>query len=190
STARPRNGRLDRLVRAMTLEEKVGQLFVTFVYGESAETTDPVDVAANRAAYGVDDAAQLIRRYHVGGVAYFAWSHNVRDPRQIAELSNGLQRAAMAQRLPIPLLINIDQEGGLVARVGPPATQLPGNMALGAGRRVADARRAATITGRELHAMGITGDYAPDADVNVNPANPVIGVRSFGADPTLAASMA
>jgi beta-N-acetylhexosaminidase len=189
SQARGPDARLVRLVQAMTLEEKVGQLFVTFAYGDRADTTDPADVAANRALYGVDNAAQLVRRYHVGGVIYFVWSNNVRDPRQIAGLSNGIQRAGLAQRLPLPLLISIDQEGGLVARIGPPATQFPGNMALGAGRRTADALRAAAIAGRELRALGITGDYAPVADVNVNPANPVIGVRSFGADPGLVSRM-
>jgi len=62
-------------------------------------------------------------------------------------------------------------------------------MALGAGRSTADAQRAAAITGRELRAMGVNMNNAPDADVNVNPANPVIGVRSFGADPTLVSNM-
>ena len=59
------------------------------------------------------------------------------------------------------------------------ATQFPGNMALGAARDPQLARRAAEITGRELKAMGINQDLAPVADVNVNPQNPVIGVRSF-----------
>ncbi|MFD0854430.1 glycoside hydrolase family 3 protein, partial [Actinomadura adrarensis] len=62
-------------------------------------------------------------------------------------------------------------------------------MALAAGRRTGDARTLARITGRELRAIGINQDYAPDADVNVNPGNPVIGVRSFGSDPGLVSDM-
>jgi beta-N-acetylhexosaminidase len=187
--ARTTDADVQRLVASMTLEEKVGQLFVTHVYGDRSDTTAPADVAANRAAYGVDNAEQVVERYHVGGTVYFTWSNNVRDPQQIARLSNGIQRAAMRQRVPVPLLVNIDQEGGLVARIGPPATQFPGNMALGAGRRPDDASRAAEITGTELRAMGINGDYAPVADVNVNAANPVIGVRSFSEDPGLVSDM-
>ena len=177
------------MLSQMTLEEKVGQLFVTYAYGQTADTSNPSDVAANRAAYGVDNAAQLIERYHVGGIIYFAWSNNVANPPQIARLSNGIQQAAAAQRVPVPMMISTDQEQGLVVRVGPPATQFPGNMALGAGRSLLDATTAASITGSELRAMGITQDLAPVADVNVNPANPVIGVRSFSSDPGLAARL-
>jgi beta-N-acetylhexosaminidase len=163
----------------MTLERKVGQLFVTYAYGDRAVAPDPVDVAANRAAHGVDDAATLVRRYHLGGVIYFRWSRNLADPAQIAALSNGLQRSAT-----IPLLVGTDQEHGSVTRIGAPATVLPGNMALGAGPQAeADTRAAADIAGRELRAMGVNQTYAPDADVNTEPANPVIGVRSFGSDP-------
>lgn len=66
---------------------------------------------------------------------------------------------------------------------------MPGAMALGAGGSSSDARRAGKIAGTELAAIGINQNYAPDADVNVNPANPVIGVRSFGADPQAVAAM-
>jgi beta-N-acetylhexosaminidase len=182
--------RVQGLLHQMTLEEKVGQLFITYAYGETADTTNPADVAANRQAWGVDNAKQLIDKYHLGGIIYYAWSNNVNNPRQIAGLSNGIQRAEAGQRLPIPALIATDQEGGIVARVGPPATQFPGNMALGAGRSTDDANQAASITGQELKALGINQDYAPVSDVNVNAQNPVIGVRSFGSDPGLVAGMA
>jgi beta-N-acetylhexosaminidase len=174
----------------MTLPEKVGQLFVTYAYGSSAGTTTPSDVAANQAAYGVSTPAEVVQKYHLGGVIYFNWSNNANEPHQIAELSNGLQRAAAAERTHIPLLISTDQEQGIVARVGPPATQFPGNMALGAGRSTDNAYTAASITGQELRAIGINEDFAPVSDVNVNARNPVIGVRSFGSDPSLVAGMA
>ncbi|MBQ0983566.1 glycoside hydrolase family 3 C-terminal domain-containing protein [Streptomyces sp. F63] len=181
--------RLRRLISGMSLREKVGQLFVMRVHGHSATDPDPADAAANRKEIGVSTAAELISEYHVGGIIYFAWAHNVRDPHQIARLSNGIQRAGLAQPTPVPLLISTDQEHGLVARVGAPATLLPGAMALGADGSREDARKAAFISGSELAAMGIRQDYAPVADVNVNPANPVIGVRSFGADPEAVARL-
>ncbi|KAB2349153.1 glycoside hydrolase family 3 protein [Actinomadura rudentiformis] len=187
---RGKDRRLLRLIRSMTLEEKAAQLFVLQVYGKSADTTDPADVARNRRLYGLDNAAQLIARYKPGGIIYYsADPPNVTDPQQLAAFSNGIQRAAMATPIPIPATIATDQEGGIVARVQPPATQSPGSMALAAGRRTGDARAMARITGRELRAIGINQDYAPDADVNVNPANPVIGVRSFGSDPALVSRM-
>jgi beta-N-acetylhexosaminidase len=167
-------------VAAMSLEEKVGQLFVTYAFGQSAGELD----ARNRSTYGVDTPAQVVRKYHLGGAIYFAWSNNVNSPPQIAGLSSGLQRAALGDT-GIPLLVATDQEGGIVARVGPPATQFPGNMALGAARKAEHALQAASITARELRTVGINQDYAPVADVNVNPRNPVIGVRSFGEQPAL-----
>ncbi|MBA2698984.1 MAG: hypothetical protein H0U61_09475 [Nocardioidaceae bacterium] len=171
----------------MTLREKVGQLFMTYAYGDTATTTAPADVAANQKAYGVDNASQLIDRYKLGGVIYFAWSNNVNNTEQIARLSNGIQDAALRQPRKIPSLISTDQEGGVVFRV--PATELPGNMALGAGRSPQDAQTAAVIGGSELKAVGVNWNFAPVADVNVNPANPVIGVRSFSEDPRLTADL-
>ncbi|GAA2478525.1 glycoside hydrolase family 3 protein [Streptomyces gobitricini] len=181
--------RLERLISRMSLEEKVGQLFVMRVYGHSATHPDQADVDANLKEIGVRTAAELIAKYHVGGIIYFSWARNTRDPHQIADLSNGIQRAALDRSTPVPLLISIDQEHGIVARIGEPATLMPGAMALGAGGSRSDARRAAHVAGTELAALGIRQNYAPVADVNVNPANPVIGVRSFGADPRAVAGM-
>ncbi|MFI6941879.1 glycoside hydrolase family 3 protein [Streptomyces sp. NPDC050418] len=180
---------LRRIIARMSLEEKVGQLFVSRVYGESATDPAQADIDLNLAQLGVRSAAELIEKYHVGGIIYFVWAHNVREPHQIADLSNGLQDAALGQDTPIPLLISTDQEHGIVCRVGKPATLMPGAMALGANGSRSDARRAARIAGRELAAVGIRQNYAPVADVNVNPGNIVIGVRSFGADPEAVAGL-
>jgi beta-N-acetylhexosaminidase len=178
-------------VRRMTLEDKVGQLFVANVYGESADTTNPADVAANRTMYGpeISNAEDLVDRYRLGGIIYFRWTGNVNEPRQIAHLSNGIQKAALAQPAGIPMLISTDQEQGVVSRVWAPATEFPGNMALGATRRPADAFAAANVTASELEALGINQNFAPVADVNVNPLNPVIGVRSFGESPELVSEL-
>ncbi|MEV4348197.1 glycoside hydrolase family 3 N-terminal domain-containing protein [Actinoplanes sp. NPDC049596] len=165
----------------MTLPEKVGQLFTTYAYGSEATTASP----ENRRLYGVDTPAEVVAKYHLGGVIYFAWTNSLQNPRQIATLSNGLQAAATG----VPLSISTDQEHGVVTRMPAPATQFPGGMALGAGRNPADAYRTGQVTGAELRAVGITQAWAPDADVNVNPANPVIGVRSYSSDPKLAATL-
>ncbi|MEH0934502.1 glycoside hydrolase family 3 protein [Micromonospora psammae] len=185
------HGWVTSTLRHMSLEQKVGQLFATYVYGGDATEPTAADRAANRAAFGVETPAEVIDRYHLGGVCYFSWSHNLDDPRQIATLSNGLQRAALGDGAKgrAPLLISTDQEQGVVLRMPAPAAQFPGAMALGAARSPGAARTAAEVTGRELRAVGIHQPYAPIADVNIDPGNPVIGVRSFGADPTLVADL-
>ncbi|MFD7835209.1 glycoside hydrolase family 3 protein [Streptomyces sp. NPDC059761] len=204
----PDRAALRRVVAGMSLAEKIGQLFVSRAYGHSATDPDPADAEQNLKLFGVRTAAELVSRYHLGGIIYFSSAHNTRGPQQIAELSAALQRAAAGTGSGIPLLLSTDQEHGAVARIGKPATLLPGAMALGArhgagatgsgtggtdtgsdSAAAADARRAARIAGAELAAMGIRQDYAPVADVNVNPANPVIGVRSFGSDPQAVAAL-
>lgn len=182
----PRPG---ELLSRMTLEEKVGQVFVSRVFGHSATAPDQADIDANLRELGVRTAAELLVRYRLGGIVYFTWAHNTRDPRQIADLSNGIQRASLQQPRGLPVLISTDQEHGAVCRVGSPATLFPGAMAIGAGGSRADARTLGRLAGRELRAMGIRQNYSPVADVNVDPANPVIGVRSFGADPDAVAAM-
>jgi beta-N-acetylhexosaminidase len=161
-----------KIVAGMSTEEKVGQLFVTRVIGTKAGA----------------GTAEAIRKYHLGGVIYFP--ENLKSPAQIADLSNGLQDAARGSGGKVPLLIATDQEGGLVARLDGIITDFPGNMPLGATRSTKDARDAARVTATELRALGLNFDYAPDSDVNINPANPVIGIRSFGADPGLVSRLA
>nr|WP_235022865.1 glycoside hydrolase family 3 protein [Amycolatopsis alkalitolerans] len=175
------------VLRGMSLAEKVGQLFVMDVWGESANEPD----CGNQAKYGVDTAAEVVERYHPGGVIYFnnSGTDNVDDPAQVANLSNGLQRAALSSGAHLPLIVATDQEGGRVTRIAAPATEYPSSMAVGAGRSAGDASRLASINSHELRAMGINQDFAPDADVNSNPLNPVIGSRSFSGDPALAGEM-
>ncbi|GAA3828065.1 glycoside hydrolase family 3 protein [Amycolatopsis tucumanensis] len=181
------DGWAEQTLRKMSLEEKVGQLFVADVWGKSAGQADE----GNRKKYGVDTAAEVVQRYHPGGVIYFnnSGTDNVDDPAQVARFSNGLQQAALSSGAKVPLIVSTDQEGGRVTRIAAPATEFPSSMAIGAGRSAADARTLATVNGHELRAMGINQDFAPDADVNSNPLNPVIGSRSFSADPALAGEL-
>nr|WP_166639930.1 glycoside hydrolase family 3 protein [Amycolatopsis sp. SID8362] len=171
-------------LRGLSLEEKVGQLFITWVNGKTADEVNP----KNQTDFGVDTPAEVVRKYHLGGVIYFNndTRDNFDDPVQVAKLSNGLQKAAITSGAHIPLQIAADQEGGTVTRMGAPATEFPNAMAISAGRDTGRATQAATILGNELRAVGINQDFAPDSDVNSNPANPVIGVRSFSGQPGLA----
>src|SRR4051794_5735533 len=176
---------VERTLAHMTLREKVGQLFVINGYGQSVQDPNPQMVAYNKQYYGVSTIKQLIRKYQPGGVIYFNWTNNLQSPQQIVGLSNGIQQASK-----VPLLISTDQEQGEVLRIGPPATVLPGNMALGATQTPGLARQAALITGEELRAMGINVDDAPVVDVNVNPLNEADGIRSFGDRPPIVSAFA
>lgn len=126
---------------------------------------------------------RLIERHHLGGVILF--EKNVESPRQAAALCAALQDLARRAGSP-PLLIAVDQEGGPVERL---PLRLPGAMALGATRSAALARAAGRAAGRALRAVGCTVDFAPVLDVNSNPANPIIGIRSFGEEPALVAEL-
>ncbi|ADB35085.1 glycoside hydrolase family 3 domain protein [Kribbella flavida DSM 17836] len=172
-------------MKGMSLEEKIGQMFVLFGYGPDAHKPDQ----RNTNLYGVATPAEVVAKYKPGGWIYFNARDNVQNPTQLATYSNQLQTVATSTGIRVPMTIATDQEQGVVVRIGPPATQFGGNMAHGAARSTADARTAAGITGRELKAMGIRQDYAPVADVNVNALNPVIGVRSFSSDPQLVSDL-
>src|SRR3954451_11205728 len=172
---------LSRLIAGMSLPTKIGQMFVSYVYGASATTANAADVAANHTAFGadVDNGAAAVTKYHLGGVIYFSWSNNLSNPAQIADLSHGLQQAAMANG-GIPLQISTDQEGGVVNRIGAPLAVSPGNMAIGATFNPVDDYQAAKVSGTELRALGINVVDAPVVDVNTNPRNAADGARSFG----------
>lgn len=174
---------IHRTLAEMTIEEKVGQLFVINGFGTGVHDKDPHMVKLNRQFYGVPDIAALIRKFKPGGIIYFDWSNKLEDPGKIQGLSNGIQHVARQGGAGVPLLISTDQEEGEVTRIGAPATVFPGNMALGATRSLGLTRQAARITGEELRAMGINVDNAPVVDTNSNPLNEADGVRSFGGRP-------
>jgi|GEM_PF-69561 len=154
------------MISRMTLEEKVGQMFMV----DFRQWNDKNVVEIN------PEIERVIKKYQPGGVILF--KENVVNTEQTVRLVDNLQRASGN----IPLLVAIDQEGGLVARIEY-GTMMPGNMALGAISSTKDAMLAGKITGQELKALGINVNLAPVVDVNINPDNPVIGVRSFGSDP-------
>jgi beta-N-acetylhexosaminidase len=123
----------------------------------------------------------LIQNQYVGNIIFFV--RNIQSPEQVSQLTHTLQRAARDAGHRYPLFIAVDQENGMVQRLGQGVPSFPGNMALGAVDDEELVHQIALATGQNLRALGINVNYAPDVDVNNNPANPVIGVRSFGEDP-------
>lgn len=130
------------------------------------------------------DLAKLLTDYQIGGVILFA--ENVQQPEQIIQLTAQLQAVAKAQGNDLPMFIGIDQEGGRVARLPrQQSTSFSGNMAIGATYAEHGTNYASTVgevLAKELLSLGINVNFAPTIDVNVNPLNPVINVRSFGED--------
>ncbi len=149
-------------VKQLTLEQKVGQLIIAHFNGEIAN----------------EDAKTLIQEVGVGGIIYYEWANGLHSPNQVRKLSTSLQQLAQ-----IPLFIAVDQEGGVVNRLNQGFTVFPGNWALGVAGDAKLAEACAYAMGIELSAVGINVNCAPVIDVNCNPANPVIGVRSFGSTP-------
>jgi len=134
---------------------------------------------------GADGPPDWLRRQlaaGLGGVALFA--RNVGSPAQVAALTQALRTEAGG-----PLLVAIDEEGGDVTRLeAATGSSYPGNLALGVVGDVALTRAVGAAIGADLAATGINLNLAPVADVNSNPENPVIGVRSFGSDPARVAA--
>ncbi|MED4957565.1 glycoside hydrolase family 3 N-terminal domain-containing protein, partial [Paenibacillus macerans] len=154
---------------ALTLEQKVGQLFICGFHGVTPD----------------EHIRTMIRQYHIGGVVYFR--RNIESAAQLAGLSRCLQ-AINREASQVPLFISIDQEGGMVARLDHEGmSRIPGNMALGAANDPKLTEQVAALAAKEMALLGINFNFAPCVDVNHNPANPVIGVRSFGEDPQLVA---
>jgi beta-N-acetylhexosaminidase len=125
-------------------------------------------------------SARRICEHGVAGVTLFR-VHNVVDPPQIRRLTAAIQEARPAGDP--PLLVAADQEGGQLVGLGEGTTPFAGAMALGATGDEGLAERVAGATARELRALGVNVDYAPVCDVANNPANPALGIRSFGDDP-------
>src|ERR1035437_9790087 len=161
----------EKALRNLTVEEKIGQVFmiwcrVSFLNVESAEYLQWLEA---------------MQKYHVGS---FAMSVHVdgpfllrTEPFEAAELLNRLQKESK-----LPLLIAADFERGVSMRLMG-TTNFPHAMAFGADGRLEDAETFGRITAQESRAIGVHWNFFPDADVNSNPANPIINTRSFGEDP-------
>ncbi len=181
---------IEAMLNAMTLEEKVGQMmFVSFrVWKETPEAGSDGNTTVENAEEEIpavnitelnDEIRQCLHDYHFGGTLLFA--ENCRDAEQVLRLVADLQSENQVGG-GLPLLVAVDQEGGVVTRLGFGTSGI-GNMALAATGDPESARAMSAIHGTELSLLGINADFAPVMDVNNNPNNPVIGVRSFSDDP-------
>ena len=129
-----------------------------------------------------DAMAERLRTAPAAGITLFRY-HNVETPAQLRELTDAAQRAAVSGGHGGPLLVSADQEGGQLVSLGDGSTPFPGSMALGATGDPQLAERVGAAIGAEALAMGVNVVYAPCADLATNPANPHLGIRSFGDDP-------
>jgi beta-N-acetylhexosaminidase len=159
---------IDQALKQMTMEEKVGQMLMP-----DFRKWNNVDVTEMK-----PEIAQLVKDYHLGGVILFR--ENTVTAGQTTKLVSAYQDASEKYGM----LISIDQEGGIVTRLQT-GTDFPGNMAIGASRSEEVAEKVGKAIGEELDALGINMNFGPVLDVNLNPDNPVIGVRSFGENPEL-----
>ncbi len=133
-----------------------------------------------------EELKDLIREFKIGNVILF--SRNVESAQQLRRLCAEIQ-AFIMEITGFPAFIVIDQEGGIVSRLPDDAVTVPSAMTVAATNDQDCARIAAEITIRQLRGLGVNFNMAPVLDVNTNPANPVIGVRSFGDDPRKAAEL-
>lgn len=176
-------------LESMTLEEKVGQLFmVTPGTLGLPQIKAPMEALSQEQLTQMENAIrEIFAKYPVGGIVQFA--ADLYSPEQITAYNALLQRAAE-----IPLFLGIDEEGGTVARLANhsafdlPQYQSAG--AVGASGNPEDALEMGQTIGAYLGEYGFNMDFAPVADVNTNPNNPVIGNRSFSSDCNVAGQMA
>ena len=155
------------LLKNMTDDEKIGQLFMIGIKGGEC---DP-------------DAVDMVKNHGAGGIILFA--RNITGGDQVKKLITDLKSHSK-----YPLAVSIDQEGGLVLRLTTGATVMPGNMAIAAcpeNLRDEVCETWGRIEGGELRNLGFTLNLAPVLDINNNPQNPGIGARSFSDRPELCA---
>lgn len=157
---------IDKAVEAMTLEEKAGQMMMPEYRTGGGENVTKMTPGMKKE----------IEEHLLGGTILF--NENVETTEQTVDLVQDYKETADK----FGMLVTIDQEGGIVTRLQD-GTDLPGNMAIGAVDSDELARQAGSVIGAELASLGINMNLAPVMDVNNNPDNPVIGVRSFGENP-------
>ncbi|SDN60445.1 beta-N-acetylhexosaminidase [Paenibacillus sp. yr247] len=154
--------------RAMTLEEKLGQMIITGIDEYSMNV----------------HARELIETYHVGGIILY--KPNVKNTSQLVGLVNELKETNAVNKL--PLWLGVDEEGGRVTRLPDEITKTPTSKEVGKTGSTKLAYNIGHLLGKELNAYGLNMDFAPDLDVNSNPNNPVIGDRSFGSNASIVSS--
>ena len=177
----PQASRIDEILAGLPLKERIAQMIMPCF-----RTWNGVDVTELN-----EELAVALRSHQYGGVLLYG--SNVKGAEQTARLISALQQnnAQIADVAHVPYLLPVDEEGGIVTRLSM-GTRMNGSMAVGAtgGEALANAISTGGVIGSELSALGFNADFAPDADVNSNPLNPVIGTRSFSDDPAKVAELA
>ncbi len=161
----------EKTLHKLSTEEKVGQLFMVWVRAEFLNVNNPQYLQLR----------DTMNKYHIGSFAMTVrWDPPFlyrNEPYEAAVLLNRLQRDSK-----LPLLIAADFERGASMRLHG-TTEFPYAMAFGATANLDYAEAFGRITAQEARAIGVHWNFFPDADVNSNPANPIINTRSFGEDP-------
>ena len=158
----------EQLLDSLSLRDRIAQLVMPWIAGSYASFDDAALVRAE----------QWVDSLHVGGIIV-----SIGSPLDVAAKINHLQKASR-----LPLLIASDLEAGTAIRLTG-GTAFPTNMGVGADGREMDAYEMGRVTALEGRAVGIRLAFAPVADVNNNPANPIINTRSFGEDPHAVAAL-
>ncbi len=180
---------LEAMLSGMSLRDKVAQMMVASFRvwqevppeGEDMPEEEPPKENITRLNDAIRD---MVSRNHFGGILLYG--QNIVDAEQTLRLIVDYQATNQAGG-GLPQIVFMDQEGGSVNRI-PYATQGIGNMALGATGDPENARTTAAMLAEEMRLLGIQADFAPVVDVNNNPLNPVIGIRSFSEDPRTVAA--
>lgn len=180
---------LETILSGMTLRDKVAQMMIASfrVWQEvppEGEDMPEEEPPRENITQLNDEIRDMVSRNHFGGILLFG--QNIVDAEQTLRLIADFQATNQAGG-GLPQIVFTDQEGGNVNRI-PYGTQGISNMALGATGETENARAMAAIFGEELGLLGIQADFAPVVDVNNNPTNPVIGIRSFSDDPQTVAA--
>jgi beta-N-acetylhexosaminidase len=160
------------LLEQMSDREALGQVFMIGYKGQEP----------------TPELLEWIRSRNLGGVKLF--TRNVDTLEGLARSVRRLQEQAARTRLAIPLFIATDQEGGWVQHIRSGTSQTPGNIAIGAGGLPRDALLTGYYLGRELAALGINMNFAPDIDIYSNPSASIVGPRAFSSDPATTSLLA
>ncbi|MBR3327102.1 MAG: glycoside hydrolase family 3 protein, partial [Atopobiaceae bacterium] len=181
STQADPDSEINNILLSMSMKEKISQMIIPAIRTWGGDKNNVQDLSQ------YPDLATALKKYQYGGIILFG--SNVSTVEQTGKLVNDLQennsQYPRGGAPKIPYLMCVDGEGGVVVRFTM-GTRMTGSMAVGATgtNAVTNAQTTGRVLGEEIASLGFAADLAPDIDVNSNPANPVIGTRSFGDDPS------
>lgn len=171
--------KVEKIVNNMTLEEKVGQIFMV--------APEAVDKDGGITTVFTENIEKEIEKYNLGG--YILFASNIENPTQTQELINGLKKSSKIQPF-----VGVDEEGGRVARIGKNSAtgveKIEPMAQVGKSQNYERANEIGTTIGKYIKNLGFNLDFAPDTDVLTDPNNTEIGDRSFGNDPEVVGKMA